>query len=213
MTAFQLAWPAFAYSIQRRQRRQAHLRLRPHLPALRHLLDVARARRARAVDRRSSSTPHSTTSTARPRRCRSSASRPPPTPATRCSRSASAGCARRSSTGSSAARRRSSTSPLNIALIPRYGMMGAAVATLVAYVVLFVGMWLRSRRVYPVPYQWRRILTLAAVAGGLTVARARARTRSRSRSRSRSPIRSSCCRSASTCPAELHARSAGSRPS
>ena len=36
-------------------------------------------------------------------------------------------------------------------------MMGAAVATLVAYVVLFVGMWLRSRRVYPVPYQWRRV--------------------------------------------------------
>jgi len=58
----------------------------------------------------------------------------------------------------------------NIALIPRYGMMGAAVATIVAYVVLFLGMWLRSRRVYPVPYQWRRILTLAAVAGGLTIA-------------------------------------------
>jgi O-antigen/teichoic acid export membrane protein len=58
----------------------------------------------------------------------------------------------------------------NIALIPRYGMMGAAVATIVAYVVLFVGMWLRSNRVYPVPYQWRRILTIAAVSGGLTVA-------------------------------------------
>jgi O-antigen/teichoic acid export membrane protein len=58
---------------------------------------------------------------------------------------------------------------LDIALIPRYGMMGAAVATLVAYVSLFVGMWLRSRRVYPVPYQWRRLLTLAAVAAGLTV--------------------------------------------
>jgi len=58
---------------------------------------------------------------------------------------------------------------LNIALIPPYGMMGAAVATIVAYVVLFVGMWFRSRRVYPVPYQWRRILTIAAVAGGLTI--------------------------------------------
>ena len=51
---------------------------------------------------------------------------------------------------------------LNVALIPRYGMMGAAVATLVAYVALFVGMWLNSRRVYPVPYQWRRVITLAA---------------------------------------------------
>ena len=39
---------------------------------------------------------------------------------------------------------------LNFALIPPYGMMGAAVATLVAYVVLFVGMWLNSQRVYPV---------------------------------------------------------------
>ena len=58
---------------------------------------------------------------------------------------------------------------LNIILIPRYGMMGAAVATVVAYVALFVGMWLRSRRVYPVPYQWRRILTIASVAVGMTV--------------------------------------------
>jgi O-antigen/teichoic acid export membrane protein len=58
---------------------------------------------------------------------------------------------------------------LNIVLIPRYGMMGAAVATLAAYVALFVGMWLRSRRIYPVPYQWRRLLTLAAVAAGLTI--------------------------------------------
>jgi O-antigen/teichoic acid export membrane protein len=58
---------------------------------------------------------------------------------------------------------------LNMALIPPYGMMGAAVATLVAYAALFVGMWLNSRRVYPVPYQWRRVVTLAAVAAGLTV--------------------------------------------
>jgi O-antigen/teichoic acid export membrane protein len=58
---------------------------------------------------------------------------------------------------------------LNVALIPPYGMMGAAISTVVAYVVLFVGMWLRSRRIYPVPYQWRRIVTLAAVAVGLTI--------------------------------------------
>ena len=58
---------------------------------------------------------------------------------------------------------------LNIVLIPPYGMMGAAVATLAAYLVLFVGMWLRSNSVYPVPYQWRRVLTVAGVAAGLTV--------------------------------------------
>jgi O-antigen/teichoic acid export membrane protein len=57
---------------------------------------------------------------------------------------------------------------LNIILIPPLGMMGAAWATLAAYVVLFLGMWLRSRRVYPVPYQWRRIITLAGVAVALT---------------------------------------------
>jgi len=57
---------------------------------------------------------------------------------------------------------------LNFALIPPYGMVGAAISTVAAYVVLFVGMWLNSERVYPVPYQWRRVLTLAAVAGGLT---------------------------------------------
>ncbi len=54
---------------------------------------------------------------------------------------------------------------LNIVLIPPYGMMGAAVSTLAAYLALFVGMWLRSNSVYPVPYQWRRIVTIAARRG------------------------------------------------
>src|SRR5438067_2097280 len=53
---------------------------------------------------------------------------------------------------------------LNFALIPRYGMMGAAVSTAAAYVALFAGMTLNSQRVYPVPYQWRRVLTLSVVA-------------------------------------------------
>jgi len=57
---------------------------------------------------------------------------------------------------------------LNFALIPPYGMMGAAVSTAAAYVALFVGMALNSQRVYPVPYQWRRVLTLSAVAIALT---------------------------------------------
>src|SRR5439155_6263835 len=58
---------------------------------------------------------------------------------------------------------------LDVVLIPPYGMIGAAIATLAAYVGLFLGMWLRSRHVYPVPYQWRRLLTLAVVAVGLTI--------------------------------------------
>ena len=59
---------------------------------------------------------------------------------------------------------------LNFALIPRYGMMGAAVSTAAAYVALFLGMTINSQQVYPVPYQWRRVLTLSSVAIALTVA-------------------------------------------
>jgi O-antigen/teichoic acid export membrane protein len=59
---------------------------------------------------------------------------------------------------------------LNFWLIPRYGMVGAAISTLVAYVALFAGMLVYAQHVYPVPYQWRRVLTAAACAAGLTIA-------------------------------------------
>jgi O-antigen/teichoic acid export membrane protein len=58
---------------------------------------------------------------------------------------------------------------LNFALIPPYGMMGAAISTLAAYVAMFIGMTLNAQRVWPVPYQWRRVLTLSLVAVGLLV--------------------------------------------
>ena len=58
---------------------------------------------------------------------------------------------------------------LNFALIPPYGRMGAAIATVAAYTLLFVGMAWRAHLVFPVPYQWRRVATLAAAAVGLTV--------------------------------------------
>jgi O-antigen/teichoic acid export membrane protein len=58
---------------------------------------------------------------------------------------------------------------LNIALIPSYGRMGAAVATLISYAVLFVFMAWRAHAVFPVPYQWRRVATVAAAAVALTV--------------------------------------------
>ncbi len=58
---------------------------------------------------------------------------------------------------------------LNFVLIPAYGMMGAASATLVAYTVMFVGMTLRAQSVFPVPYQWRRIALAVGAAVGLTV--------------------------------------------
>jgi O-antigen/teichoic acid export membrane protein len=58
---------------------------------------------------------------------------------------------------------------LNLLLIPTYGMIGAAVATIAAYATLFVGMAWRAQRIYPVPYQWRRVATAAGVAIALTV--------------------------------------------
>jgi O-antigen/teichoic acid export membrane protein len=59
---------------------------------------------------------------------------------------------------------------LNFWLIPRYGMVGAAVSTAASYVVLFAAMTLYSQSVYPVPYQWRRVGTAVGAAVGLTVA-------------------------------------------
>jgi O-antigen/teichoic acid export membrane protein len=58
---------------------------------------------------------------------------------------------------------------LNLTLIPPYGMMGAAIATVAAYTVMFVGMAWWSQRVFPVPYQWRRVLTATAAGVALAV--------------------------------------------
>jgi O-antigen/teichoic acid export membrane protein len=57
---------------------------------------------------------------------------------------------------------------LNLALIPAYGMLGAAIATVAAYTTMAVGMAWWSQRLYPVPYQWRRVTT--AVAGAIALA-------------------------------------------
>jgi O-antigen/teichoic acid export membrane protein len=59
---------------------------------------------------------------------------------------------------------------LNLILIPPYGMMGAAIATVAAYVLMFVLMTWYAQRVFPVPYQWRRVGTAAAAAIVLVVA-------------------------------------------
>ena len=53
---------------------------------------------------------------------------------------------------------------LNLLLIPPYGMMGAAIATVAAYSTMFVGMIWWSQQIYPVPYQWRRVV-IATAAG------------------------------------------------
>ena len=58
---------------------------------------------------------------------------------------------------------------LNVILIPPYGMIGAAIATVVSFTVMFAFMAWHAQRVYPVPYQWRRVVTLVAAAVALNV--------------------------------------------
>jgi O-antigen/teichoic acid export membrane protein len=49
---------------------------------------------------------------------------------------------------------------LNLLLIPDYGMMGAAGATLASYVLLPVGAYLVSRRYRVVHYEWGRAIKI-----------------------------------------------------
>ncbi|HET6513418.1 MAG TPA: lipopolysaccharide biosynthesis protein [Candidatus Kapabacteria bacterium] len=51
----------------------------------------------------------------------------------------------------------------NYALIPVLGMTGAALATLLAYAVMALYIYYESNKVYPVPYEWKRIALLVVV--------------------------------------------------
>ena len=57
---------------------------------------------------------------------------------------------------------------LNVWVIPAYGMLGAAYATLAAYIVLMAVRTWNAQRIYPVQYQWRRVVILLLGAGALT---------------------------------------------
>ncbi len=50
----------------------------------------------------------------------------------------------------------------NAWLIPRYGLMGAAWANTLAYATLAVVTITFSLRLYPIPYEWSRLLRIAA---------------------------------------------------
>jgi O-antigen/teichoic acid export membrane protein len=52
-------------------------------------------------------------------------------------------------------------------LIPRYGSMGAALATLIGFVFLVVCTWAVSRHVFAIRYEWARLGALLALAIGL----------------------------------------------
>jgi O-antigen/teichoic acid export membrane protein len=59
---------------------------------------------------------------------------------------------------------------LCFALVPPYGMIGAAISVAAAMTAMFVLMTIHAQRVYPVPYQWRRIAIVVVSAVGLTAA-------------------------------------------
>jgi len=57
----------------------------------------------------------------------------------------------------------------NMILVPRQGLiggiMGAALATLFAYIAMSLTLYWQSQKVYPVAYDWPRILTLVTIVG------------------------------------------------
>jgi O-antigen/teichoic acid export membrane protein len=52
----------------------------------------------------------------------------------------------------------------NYLLIPPWGLMGAALATLVSYVLMAILLYVLVRRIYPVPYEWARLGKIAVAA-------------------------------------------------
>lgn len=53
----------------------------------------------------------------------------------------------------------------NFALIPSFGILGAAWATVLSYAVMAVLGFVISQRLYPLPLEWGRLATLVAAAG------------------------------------------------
>jgi len=53
---------------------------------------------------------------------------------------------------------------VNMVVIPRWGMLAAAVTTALANALMVAGGWLYSQRVYPIPFDWRRIGQVGLIA-------------------------------------------------
>ena len=56
---------------------------------------------------------------------------------------------------------------LNLILVPSEGIVGAAIALVVSYVVVLVLMYLLTQRLFTVPYEWRRLALLVVVSAAL----------------------------------------------
>ena len=145
-----LAWPRSRTRSRTTARRKPHVRVRAHVPALHRLLDLARAR---ACSRRGSC--------GCSRRTRASTQAADAVAPLAFAQALYAGYivlaigvgrARQTQfnwvvTGTGAL----VNVALNLLLIPPYGMMGAAAASIAAFAVMFVGMTWRAQRVFPVP--------------------------------------------------------------
>jgi O-antigen/teichoic acid export membrane protein len=59
---------------------------------------------------------------------------------------------------------------LLITLVPPFGIAGAGVALCGAYVVMLAVMHLLTRRAFRVAFEWRRLVQLTVVMGGIAVA-------------------------------------------
>jgi O-antigen/teichoic acid export membrane protein len=57
----------------------------------------------------------------------------------------------------------------NLLVIPKYGMMGAAVTTLGSFIIMAVFLYLYINRHYPIQYEWERVVKFTLVFGSLSV--------------------------------------------
>src|SRR5262249_38564636 len=55
-------------------------------------------------------------------------------------------------------------------LVPPLGIAGAGLALVGAYVVMLLAMWLLTRHLFHVAFEWGRLALVVAIAGGLTAA-------------------------------------------
>ena len=205
MIAFRTAWPAFAYSIEDDREAKRTYAFVLDLSARVRLVGRARARRARAVV---DAAAHRGPQYHRAEKGVALLAFAGAIYAGYTVLAIGSGRARRTQlnwvvTGVGAA----ANIALNFWLIPKYGMVGASISTLAAYVVLFVGMTLYAQHVYPVAYQWRRVVTAVGAAVGADRRRPRSRPLARAVARARRGVsaRARCC-SASTCRPSARAR-------
>jgi O-antigen/teichoic acid export membrane protein len=56
---------------------------------------------------------------------------------------------------------------LNLVLVPPLGIVGAGIALVASYIVVLALMYVFTQRLFPVPYEWGRLLRVLAVSAGL----------------------------------------------